>query len=91
LDELKVDRAFVGDIPKNKDDRLIASTIVAMAKALSLQVVVEGVETSEQLAFFAKAKCDRYQGYYFSKPVPPEDIPDLIKQLMTESQAFSLN
>lgn len=91
LDELKVDRAFVGDIPKNKDDRLIASTIVAMAKALSLQVVVEGVETSEQLAFFAKAKCDRYQGYYFSKPVPPEDIPDLIKQLVTESQAFNLN
>jgi diguanylate cyclase len=80
LDELKLDRAFVGDIPHNKDDMLIASTIVAMAKALSLHVVVEGVETAEQLAFFANAKCERYQGYYFSKPVPPERIPDLINQ-----------
>jgi diguanylate cyclase len=83
LDELKLDRAFVGDIPHNSDDMLIASTIVAMAKALSLHVVVEGIETAEQLAFFANAKCERYQGYYFSKPVPPERIPDLINQFVT--------
>jgi len=89
LDELKVDRAFVGGVAKNKGDMLIASTIVTMAKALSLQVVVEGVETYEQLAFFAKEKCDRYQGYYFSEPVPPECIPDIIKQLVAEPQPLN--
>lgn len=79
LDELKVDRAFVRDIPDSKDDMQIASMIVSMAKGLRLDVVAEGIETEEQLEFFAKQGCERYQGYLFSRPVPAADFAALLK------------
>jgi len=79
LDELKVDRAFVKDIPDNKDDMEIASMIVGMAKGLRLAVVAEGIETQEQLAFFAKKGCERYQGYLFSRPQSAENFSKLLE------------
>lgn len=74
INTLKVDRSFVKDIPEDKDDVQIASTIMMMAHGLELDVVAEGIETEEQLAFFIKRGCGRAQGYYFSKPMPAEDI-----------------
>lgn len=79
LDELKVDRAFVKDIPDNKDDMEIASMIVGMAKGLRLGVVAEGIETQEQLAFFSKKGCERYQGYLFSRPQSAENFSKLLE------------
>lgn len=79
LDELKVDRAFVQDIPESKDDMQIASMIVGMAKGLRLDVVAEGIETQEQLAFFAGKGCERYQGYLFSRPQPAETFSKMLR------------
>lgn len=52
-------------------------------------VVAEGVQTKEQLEFLSKLKCDEYQGYYFSKPVPPEQIAGLLESRLAGSAAAS--
>ena len=78
IDVLKIDRSFIRDIPGDTDDMEIAAAIVAMARALRLAVVAEGVETNAQLAFLAETACDSYQGYFFSPPVPVEDFERLL-------------
>jgi diguanylate cyclase (GGDEF)-like protein len=67
LDVLKIDKSFIDDIPKDTDDVEITATIIAMAKNLRMQVIAEGVETAEQMAFLRSRHCDFYQGYYSSK------------------------
>jgi EAL domain-containing protein (putative c-di-GMP-specific phosphodiesterase class I) len=74
IDSVKIDRAFVKDTPGNADDVAIARTIVAMAKALGLSTVAEGVETAEQLELLNAMGCDQIQGYFFSRPLPPEEF-----------------
>ncbi|TWI57341.1 diguanylate cyclase (GGDEF)-like protein [Pseudomonas duriflava] len=69
VDTLKVDRAFVRDIPGQQTDMDITAAIIAMAHKLQLKVVAEGVETPEQLAFLRENQCDYIQGYFFSKPL----------------------
>lgn len=71
LDKLKIDRAFVKDIPL-QDDGVIASGIVMLAELLKLDVIAEGIETDEQLDFLRKIGCVQYQGYLFGKPVSPD-------------------
>ena len=83
IDRLKIDRAFVKDIP-DADDGVIATSIVALAKALGLKVLAEGVETKSQLEFFKSLDCDEYQGYYYSGPVSTDEIMKLL--LATESR-----
>jgi len=71
IDTLKIDRAFIIDLPKNNDSVSIVRTIIALAKNLNLNTIAEGVETKEQLDFLIKEGCTNIQGYYFSKPLPP--------------------
>ena len=78
IDRLKIDRTFIKDIPEN-DDGVIACSIVALAKALSLKVLAEGVETQEQLNFLNSLDCDEYQGFFFSKPVLSEVVEELLE------------
>ena len=73
IDRLKIDRAFIKDIPDN-DDGMIATSIIVLAKSLELKVLAEGVETEEQLKFLQDHDCDQYQGYFFSRPVSAEEI-----------------
>ena len=80
LDQLKIDKSFVQDISTDPNDAAIVETIIAMAKHLGLDVVAEGVETEEELAFLDSQGCEAYQGYYFSRPVPVEDFSDLLKR-----------
>ena len=79
VDTIKIDRSFVQDLPHDAEDRAIAQAIISMGKALGLTVVAEGVETAEQAAFLREHACDEMQGYLFSKPVPAERIPDVLR------------
>jgi EAL domain-containing protein (putative c-di-GMP-specific phosphodiesterase class I) len=79
IDVLKIDQSFVRDIPNDEDDAAIASTIITMAHSLGLKVVAEGVETLEQLNFMREHRCDAMQGYHLSKPLPPEQFAEFLK------------
>ncbi|HKJ65321.1 MAG TPA: EAL domain-containing protein [Desulfopila sp.] len=74
INRIKIDRSFVRDITNVRDNAVIVEAIIAMARSLSLTVVGEGVETEEELDYLAALGCDEIQGYYFSKPVAPEDL-----------------
>ncbi|RJF98418.1 bifunctional diguanylate cyclase/phosphodiesterase [Noviherbaspirillum saxi] len=75
---LKIDQSFVRDIATDQDDRAIVSAIIVLAHSLGLQVVAEGVENAEQLGFLREHGCDAMQGYYFSRPVPAEQLLQLL-------------
>ena len=80
IDTLKVDRSFIRNIPKDTEYRAITEAIIAMGKTLGLTVVAEGVETVEQMTFLKEHSCDEMQGYYFSKPIVPEQFADLLRK-----------
>jgi diguanylate cyclase (GGDEF)-like protein/PAS domain S-box-containing protein len=85
LNAVKIDRAFVNDITSNNGDAAIVSAVIGMARSLRLRVVAEGVETAEQFAFLRSRECDEAQGYYFSRPVPPEEMTRLLLDRHTSS------
>lgn len=70
VDTLKIDRIFIQNLPNNSDDAQITRTIIAMAHNLSMGVIAEGVENTEQLAFLQSTRCEEIQGFLFSKPMP---------------------
>lgn len=75
INTLKIDKAFVDGLASSEDseDTTITTTIIAMARSLGLQVVAEGVETPEQLAFLQQRACDLAQGYWISRPLAADD------------------
>jgi diguanylate cyclase (GGDEF)-like protein len=79
IDTLKVDRSFIRDIPADSGDRKIAQAIIAMAHALRLEVVAEGVENAEQLKFLRAQHCDAVQGYFLFRPLPVDEATDVLK------------
>ena len=79
ITKLKIDKSFIDDINKNSSGMAVVSTIIAMAKALNIKVIAEGVETNEQLVFLRINNCDMIQGYLISRPLPQDEILNLIK------------
>jgi len=79
IDALKIDQSFVAQITTAEDDASIVIAVIGMARSLKLRVVAEGVETLEQLSFLRAHECDEAQGYYFSRPVPPEQFATLLR------------
>ncbi|MGE0157542.1 MAG: EAL domain-containing protein, partial [Geobacter sp.] len=79
LDRLKIDKSFINDILVDPDDAAITDAIIAMAHSLKLQVITEGVETIEQLAFLEDRGCDEIQGYHLSKPLSERDLTSFIR------------
>ena len=69
---LKIDKEFIGDLSSDPDDASITTTVITMAHSLGLNVVAEGVETAEQLAFLRLHGCDEIQGYWLSEPLDPD-------------------
>ncbi len=80
IDTIKVDREFIRELPDEPSAALMVSTIVNMSLALGYNVVAEGVETYEQAIFLNDLGCPLVQGYYYSKPVPAENIEELVKK-----------
>jgi len=79
VNTVKIDKAFVSNIPDISNEAL-CSAIIAMAKALHLKVIAEGIETKEQQDFLTQAGCNMSQGYYFSKPLPKESFLEFVSK-----------
>jgi diguanylate cyclase (GGDEF)-like protein len=84
IDYLKIDRVFVKDIVEDENDAAIANSIIALAHNLGLEVIAEGVEDPSVLGVLQAFGCDHYQGFFFSRPVDPEEIPVLAQQYKSE-------
>lgn len=80
LAELKIDKSFVDDVVKETNDAAISRAILAMAKALQIKTVAEGVETEEQMRWLQREGCDYAQGYYFAKPMNAGEFKKLLHQ-----------
>ena len=80
IDTLKVDRSFIRALPNDAEDKAITAAILAMGQSLSLTIVAEGVETPEQESFLRAHACDQMQGYYFGKPVSPDEFAALLRR-----------
>jgi EAL domain-containing protein (putative c-di-GMP-specific phosphodiesterase class I) len=78
---LKIDKAFIDDLghPGDSEDAAITTTVIAMARSLGLNVVAEGVETAEQLAFLRQHRCDVVQGYWLSKPLQSSQCLEFVR------------
>lgn len=74
IHRLKVDKSFVKDITSDESNARIVGAIISMAHHLGLRVIAEGVETGEQMSFLKGQKCDEIQGYYYSPPLPAEEL-----------------
>jgi len=70
LNNLKIDKSFVADLQEGSSGATIVKVAIALGQGLNLQVIAEGVETAEQLAFLQSLHCEIGQGYFFSKPIP---------------------
>jgi diguanylate cyclase (GGDEF)-like protein/PAS domain S-box-containing protein len=77
-DVLKIDRSFVAGMSANSPDSALVAAAVAMGRALDMEVVAEGIETSEQVADLRELGCPLGQGYLFARPLPPEEIDSLL-------------
>ena len=81
LDELKIDRSFIAGAPADKTDVAIVRAIVVLAHSLGMRVVAEGVETEAQRALLRELRCDAFQGYLCSAPLPPQAFFDRVLQI----------
>jgi diguanylate cyclase (GGDEF)-like protein/PAS domain S-box-containing protein len=71
---LKIDQSFIRDIPKDKEDEAIVKAIIALATSLGMELIAEGVENEAQIAFLKENNCMQMQGYYYSRPLPADEI-----------------
>jgi len=78
IDSLKIDRSFVHGVPHNTDDSAIAAAVIALGQTLGVNVIAEGIERAEQLAFFADHRCAEWQGYLLVSPQTATQCEDLL-------------
>jgi diguanylate cyclase (GGDEF)-like protein len=79
IDTLKVDRSFVSTMENEDENNEIVNTIILMAKNLRLDVVAEGIETINQLYQLRRLRCEKGQGFFFSRPIPGRQIENLLR------------
>ncbi|MHC8325310.1 putative bifunctional diguanylate cyclase/phosphodiesterase [Pseudomonas sp. LB1P83] len=91
LNTLKIDRSFIQDVPKATQDMEIVHAIIVMAHTLHLQVISEGVETSEQYDFLERQGCDFVQGHLLSRPVPMAELHAVLEEINQRKHARSVS
>lgn len=79
IDSLKIDQSFVHGVTTRAEDAMIVDTIINLAHRMQLDVIAEGVETAEQLAYMRANHCDELQGYYFSKALPHNEFAEMLR------------
>ena len=79
IHKLKIDKSFVDDLPNDEEDTAIAKAVIALAKSLNLDIIAEGVENKEQKDFLIDNGCRNIQGYYYSRPVPANEMLSILK------------
>ncbi|MBT7719809.1 MAG: EAL domain-containing protein [Halieaceae bacterium] len=84
IDTLKIDQSFVADLGTT-DGAAIVDAIIALSKTLNLRVIAEGIEEKEQLDYLVARGADLLQGYFFARPIYPEDVPDMLRQNFSEA------
>jgi EAL domain-containing protein (putative c-di-GMP-specific phosphodiesterase class I) len=84
---LKIDQSFVRDLVTDSDDASIVRAVIGMGKSLNMQVVAEGVETSEQLTFLKQQICPQGQGYLFSRPLEADALCSLVERAVLRTDA----
>ena len=80
VNRLKIDRTFVWDIGESTDGEAITKAVIAMGHSLNLQITAEGIESAEQRRFLEGHHCNEAQGYLFSRPLPTEEVSQLMRQ-----------
>lgn len=80
VSKLKIDRSFIKDLPEDEEDSTITRIIIMMAKTMGIDVLAEGVETSEQRDFLLESGCAHIQGFFYSRPMPNEETLKFIQQ-----------
>lgn len=91
FDVLKMDMKFIRSIETNETDRRLVTLILDIARYLKVKVVAEGVETEGQLAILREGNCDMAQGYYFSRPLPPEEFAALIEKELGQNRCLPMD
>ena len=79
IDALKIDRSFISELDSDAESAAITSAVIAMAHSLNLKVIAAGVENETQLDLLRAKNCDEIQGFYFSKPVPADEISEMFR------------
>ncbi|WP_240941659.1 EAL domain-containing protein [Paenibacillus sp. HB172176] len=82
IHKLKIDRSFIRDITVNANDKAIVATIISMAQHLKMDVIAEGIETKDQLDILTDNDCSKIQGYYYSKPLPANELEKAFLEMM---------
>lgn len=80
IDELKIDMEFIKDIEQNPNSAVILESVIKMAKKLGMQTLIEGVETEKQAEYIKTLGCDYVQGYYYSKPMPTDQMMETLQK-----------
>ncbi|MEC5162015.1 diguanylate cyclase (GGDEF)-like protein/PAS domain S-box-containing protein [Janthinobacterium sp. CG_S6] len=80
LDYLKIDQSFVRDMLGDPSGAAIVRSVIALGHSLNFKIIAEGVETAAQLAYLRRHQCDEMQGYHFSRPLPAEQLAELLRR-----------
>lgn len=80
IDKLKIDKSFIDEINQHEHGEIIVKTIIELGNRLRFDVIAEGVENEEQMTFLKENNCNLAQGYYFSRPIPVEEIEEMLKR-----------